>query len=190
MTVCKQNVNAKGASKYIKGRGRRIDQHVLLPFPGKGWCPQQPPTVDDQKKKQTQITTHWKSESWLLCFTAHPPSNPGCKPAQPLKAALAACSLLAPGMHGSWMACSQCSFAAGGGSSWQKVTVQMGIKFSLMFIICQKRIILCQSGLEELLLRSLQKFLFDKMEVALFQLHMWVYFLKLGRGARPQWNLL
>lgn len=71
-------------------------------------------------------------------------------------------------MHGSWMACSQCSFAAGGGSNWQKLTVQMGIKFSLMFIISQKRIILCQSGLE-LLLRSLQKFLFDKMEVALFQ---------------------
>lgn len=28
----------------------------MLPFPGKEWCPQQPPTVDDQKKKQTQIT--------------------------------------------------------------------------------------------------------------------------------------
>lgn len=64
------------------------------------------------------------------------------------------------------MACSQGRFAAGGGSNWQKLTVQMGIKFSLMFIICQKRIILCQSGLEELLLRSLQKFLFDKMEFA------------------------
>lgn len=85
-------------------------------------------------------------------------------------------SLLALGTHGSWMACSQCSFAAGGGSNWQKLAVQMGIKFSLMFIICQKRIILCQSGLQELCLRSLQKFLYDKMEVALFRLHMWVLF--------------
>lgn len=134
------------------------------------------------EKKANTNNTHWNSESWLLCFTAHPPSNPGCEPAQPLEAALAACSLLAPGTHGSWMACSQCSFAAGGGSNWQKLTVQMGIKFSLMFIICQKRIILCQSGLKELLLRSLQKFLFDKMEVALFRLHMWVLFPWNGPG--------
>ena len=137
------------------------------------------------RKKANTNNTHWKAESWLLCFTAHPPSNPGCKPAQPLGAALAACSLLAPGMHGSWMACSQCSFAAGGGSNWQKLTVQMGIKFSLMFIICQKRMILCQSGLEELLLRSLQKFLFDKMEVALLQLRLWASFpyVRLGHSS-------
>lgn len=65
----------------------------------------------------------------------------------------------------------------------------MGIKFSLMFIICQKRIILCQSGLEELLLRSLQKFLFDKMKVALFQLCE-SFPLRLGQGALPQWRYL
>lgn len=45
----------KGCQQVHK-RQRKKDQHVLLPFPGKGWCPQQPPTVDDQKKKQTQIT--------------------------------------------------------------------------------------------------------------------------------------
>lgn len=64
----------------------------MLPFPGKGWCPQQPPTVDDQKKKQTQITLI-ETPSRDYCFIAHPPSNPGCAPAQPLEAALAACSL-------------------------------------------------------------------------------------------------
>lgn len=131
-------------------RQRKKDQHVLLPFPGKRWCPHQPPTVGDQKKKiikaNTNNTTGNLNSDYCVLQRAHLPSSPGCSPAQPLEAALAACSLLAPGVCGSWMACSQCSFAAGGGSNWQKQTVQMGIKFSLMFLICQKRIILCQSG--------------------------------------------
>lgn len=121
----------------------------MLPFPGKEWSPHQPLTVDDQKNKikaNTNNNTENLSSDYCVLQQAHPPSSPGCNPAQPLEAALAACSLLARGVCGSWMACSQCSFAAGGGSNWQKRTVQMGIKFSLMFLICQKRIILCQSG--------------------------------------------
>lgn len=128
-----------------------------------------------RKKKQTQITLI-ENPSRDYCVSQHilPPILAANQPSH-LKQRWQRCSLLAPATHGSWMACSQCSSAAGGGGNWQKLTVQMGIKFSLMFIICQKRIILCQSGLE-LLLRSLQKFLFDKTEVALFQLHMWVVF--------------
>lgn len=137
--------------QQVHKRQRKKDQHVLLPFPGRKWCPQKPPTVDDQKKKkkkQTQITLI-ENPSRDYCVSQHilPQILAADQPSHS-KQRWQPCALLAPGTRGSWMACSQCSFAAGGGSNWQTRTVQMGIKFSLMFIICQKRIILCQSGLE------------------------------------------
>lgn len=145
MTVCKQNVNAKDASKYIKGRERRINMFCCH-FQERNGVPSSLPQQMTRKKKQTQITLI-ENPSRDYCVSQHilPPILAANQPSH-LKRRWQLCSLLAPAVHGSWMACSQWSFAAGGGSNWQKLTVQMGIKFSLMFIICQKRIILCQSG--------------------------------------------
>lgn len=55
MTAGKQSVRAEGASKHIKGRARRINMFCCH-FQERDGVPQQPPTVDDQEKKQTQIT--------------------------------------------------------------------------------------------------------------------------------------
>lgn len=50
MTACRQLASTEDARQEHK-RQRKTDQHVLLPLPGKGCCPQQPPAVDDQEKK-------------------------------------------------------------------------------------------------------------------------------------------
>lgn len=155
---------ARGCQRVHK-RQREKDQHAELPLPGRGWSP----TASHSGRRSSSKHKPHAGRRRGLC-SPHTLLRAWRRPSPAAWSGAGSGSLLAPGARGSWMACSRCRFAAGGGRTWHTWTVQMGIKFSLMFIICQRRRILCQSGLEGLLLRSFQKFLCDKTEDAALRL--------------------